>query len=112
MLAEVYGLVGQPEDGLIAIDEALQDALHNEAAFWSSATKRRQALLIVQSDADRMAEAIACLPLTDRQGCMTHCPAVECHSPGLLSAFWQKGATQFFTETAAKHFFLVRQADH
>jgi class 3 adenylate cyclase/predicted ATPase len=61
MLAEVYGLVGQPREGLTAIDEALQDALRNEATFWSSATKRRQALLMVQCDADRVADAVACL---------------------------------------------------
>jgi tetratricopeptide (TPR) repeat protein len=61
MLAEVYGLLGQPEEGLTAIDEALQDALRNEAAFWSSATKRRQALLLLQTDAGRIADAIACL---------------------------------------------------
>jgi class 3 adenylate cyclase/predicted ATPase len=61
MLAEVYGLASQPEEGLTTIDEALQDALHNEAAFWSSATKRRQALLMVQSDVGRISEAITCL---------------------------------------------------
>jgi len=61
MLAEVYGLVGQPEEGLTAIDEALQDALRNEAGFWSSATKRRQALLILQSDASRATDAMAYL---------------------------------------------------
>ena len=61
MLAEVYGLLGKPEEGLTAIDEALQDALRNEAAFWSSATKRRQALLMLQSDAARITDAIASL---------------------------------------------------
>jgi class 3 adenylate cyclase/predicted ATPase len=61
MLAEVHGLAGQAEEGLTVIEEALQDALRNEAAFWSSATKRRQALLIVQSDPGRIGEAISCL---------------------------------------------------
>ncbi|RLA39109.1 MAG: hypothetical protein DRR42_27705, partial [Gammaproteobacteria bacterium] len=61
MLAEVYGLMGQPEDGLMAIDEALQYAHTNQAEFWLSATKRRQALLMVQSDANRVSDAIACL---------------------------------------------------
>jgi ribosomal protein S12 methylthiotransferase accessory factor len=61
MLAEVYGLVGQPAEGLTAIDEALQDALRNEAAFWSAATKRREALLTVQNDESQTADAIAFL---------------------------------------------------
>jgi predicted ATPase len=61
MLAEVYGLAGKPEEGLTAIDEALQDALRNEAAFWSAATKRRQALLTIQDDGSRTEEAIAFL---------------------------------------------------
>ena len=61
MLAEVYGLVGQPAEGLTAIDEALHDALRNEAAFWSAATKRREALLTVQNDKSQMADAIAFL---------------------------------------------------
>lgn len=61
MLAEVYGLAGQPAEGLTAIDEALQDALRNEAAFWSAATKRRQARLTIQDDASRAADAIGYL---------------------------------------------------
>lgn len=61
MLAEVYGLVEQPEEGLTAIDEALQDAVRNEAAFWSAATLRRQALLMMQSDESRAADAIGSL---------------------------------------------------
>ena len=61
MLAEVYGLMGQPEDGLMAIDEALQYAHNDQAEYWLSATKRRQALLMVQSDANRVSEAIVCL---------------------------------------------------
>lgn len=61
MLAEVYGLVGQPKDGLIAISEAWQCSNSNEAVFWSSATKRRQALLMVLSDADSIQDAIVCL---------------------------------------------------
>lgn len=61
MLAEVYGLVGQPGEGLTAIDEALHDALRNEAAFWSAATKRREALLTVQNDESQTADAIAFL---------------------------------------------------
>ena len=61
MLAEVHGLVGRPEEGLTVIDEALQDALRNEAAFWSAATRRRQALLTMERDGDHLAEAIESL---------------------------------------------------
>ena len=61
MLAEVYGLVGQPEEGLIAINEAWQYCNSNEAKFWSAAIKRRQALLMVLSDADSVQDAIVCL---------------------------------------------------
>lgn len=61
MLAEVCALVGRPDEGLIAIEEALQDTLRSEADFWLPAILRRRASLLIQVDESNRAEAIATL---------------------------------------------------
>ena len=76
MLGEAYSLAGHPDDGLSAIDEALQEATKNEAAFWTPAIRRCQARLILASDPARGDDAERCLreglTLAIEQGAKLH----------------------------------------
>jgi predicted ATPase len=60
MLAEVHGKLGQPEQGMALLDEALTMAERTGARYWSAELFRRKGDLLLISRVGSVSEAIKC----------------------------------------------------
>lgn len=65
MLAEAYGLAGQPQRGLSLIDEAMTMAEHTGLRYWTAELLRQKGELLLRSSSDNVVAAIRCF---DRAG--------------------------------------------
>jgi predicted ATPase len=60
LLSEAYGQVGQPEEGLRVLSEALSTLNSNGERFWEAELYRLKGQLLLQQSPDNQPEAEAC----------------------------------------------------
>ncbi len=91
-LAEVYGRIGQPIEGLVAIAEALAQVDDTDERWWEAELYRlKGALLLVQEDPrPKWAEAEQCFQQALAVACGQQAKSLELRAAISLSRLWQR----------------------
>jgi predicted ATPase len=90
LLAEAYGKLGQPEEGLTALFEALSIADNTGQRYWEAEPHRRKGELLLMQQGQKMEEAEECyrkaLHIARRQ----KAKSLELRAATSLSRLWQQ----------------------
>jgi predicted ATPase len=91
LLAEAYGEVGQPEEGLTVLVEALDTVKKTEERNWEAELHRRKGELLLMQQGQKVGEAEECfrkaLDIARRQ----QAKSLELRASMSLSRLWQQG---------------------
>jgi predicted ATPase/DNA-binding winged helix-turn-helix (wHTH) protein len=90
LLAEVYGIMGQPEAGLTVLTEALALVAHTGVRLWEAELYRLKGALLVQQSAATQGEAATCFQHALALAQNHHAKAWELRAATSLARLWQQ----------------------
>jgi predicted ATPase len=90
LLAEVYGMMGQPEAGLAALTEALTLVDTTGERWYESELYRLKGALLLQQNADNQAEAESCFSQAIRIAHSQQAKSFELRTATSLARLWQQ----------------------
>src|SRR5262249_6800331 len=89
-LAEVYGNIGQPEEGLPLIAEAFAQVERTSERFWEAETHRLKGELLLQQSSDNGTEAEACFQQAITVARSQQAKSWELRAATSLARLWQQ----------------------
>jgi predicted ATPase len=90
LLAEAYGQVGQPEEGLRVLSEALSVLNSNGERFWEAELYRLKGELLLQQNVDNATEAETCFHHAIRIAQSQQAKSWELRATTSLARLWQQ----------------------
>jgi hypothetical protein len=95
LLAEAYGIMGQPEAGLTALAEALVHVEHTGERYYEAEIHRLKGELLLQQSSDNQAEAETCFHHALNIACNQQAKSFELRTATSLARLWhQQGKRQ------------------
>jgi predicted ATPase len=94
LLAEAYGKVGQPEEGLTVLFEALTIVDNTGQRYWEAELHRRKGELLLIQQGQKVGEAEACFGKALDIGRRQQAKSLELRAAMNLSLVWQKQGKQ------------------
>jgi len=91
LLAEAYGIMGQPETGLATLAEALTLADTTEEGFYEPELYRLKGELLLQQSLDHQVEAAACFHKALDIARSQQAKSLELRATTSLARLWQQG---------------------
>jgi predicted ATPase len=94
LLADAYGKVGQPEEGLTVLVEALAIAEKTEERYWEAELRRRKGELLLIQQGQEVGEAEECFQKALDIALRQQAKSLELRAAMSLSRLWQQQGKQ------------------
>jgi predicted ATPase len=94
LLAEAYGEVGQPEEGLTVLVEALAIVDNTGERYWEAELCRRKGELLLMQQGQKVGEAEECFQKALDTACRQQAKSLELRAAMGLSRLWQQQGKQ------------------